>query len=171
MSVTRFSVVLGLSLAGLVSGCASVATSPAGSVLPSSEPASPAPVAGYDWHLTADEGIVLLAYGIAESDELKLGLQCGTGSGRVDVTSTGPSGARTILLESGGETERLDALGEPSELHEGDLLTAQAGADAPVFQRFRRLGWMAQWIGDRREAYASQPGSQAGVERFFALCD
>ena len=122
-------------------------------------------------HEVDEAGIARLAYGIAESDELKLAFECGVGSGAVRVVSTASSGTRLILLESGGDTERLEARGEPSELGEGDLLTAEAAADAPVFQRFRRLGWMAQWTGDRREAYAPQPGSAAAVDRFFALCD
>mgnify|MGYP006211102945 CR=1 FL=1 len=33
---------------------------------------------------------------------------------------------------------------------------AQARSDAPVFQRFRRLGWIAVWDGDERHAYAAR---------------
>ena len=34
----------------------------------------------------------------------------------------------------------------------------------------RRVGWIAQWIDGTREVYAPHPGSEAGVERFFAMC-
>jgi len=158
---------------GMTSACASVESTvsnpPSSATM--AAPSSPSPVEGYDWHLTTDDGAARLAYGIAESDELKLGLDCDAGSGTVEVTASAPTGVRTLVLESGGDTERLQARGEPSELTDGDLLTATAAADTPVFQRFRRLGWMAQWIGDQRETYAAHPGAQADVERFFALCD
>ena len=52
----------------------------------------------------------------------------------------------------------------------GVILSASAQADHPVFQRFRRVGWLASWVGDQREAYAAHPGSEAAVERFFAAC-
>ena len=156
----------------LTSACASVEpVSDAPAPAPAAT-AAPQPVAGYDWHLTTADGSARLAYGIAESDELKLGLDCAAGSSRVDITATAPTGSRTLLLESGGETERLAAQGEPSQLSDGDLLTASAAAEIPVFQRFRRLGWMAQWTGDdQREAYVAHPGSRPAIERFFALCD
>jgi hypothetical protein len=55
-------------------------------------------------------------------------------------------------------------------LHDGVLLTAEAAAGAPVFQRFRRLGWMALWQDGEREAYAPHPESEPNIERFFAFC-
>lgn len=154
----------------LTSACASV--EPVSKAPARAATAAPQPVAGYDWHLTTGEGSARLAYGIAESDELKLGLDCAAGSSRIDIIATAPTGSRTLLLESGGETERFAAEGEPSQLSDGDLLTASTAADIPVFQRFRRLGWMAQWIGgDNRETYVARPGTQVDIELFFALCD
>lgn len=158
----------------LTSACASVkpappVDAPAGTVAKSF---APMPAAGYDWHLSTDAGAARLAYGVAESDDLRLGFDCDAGSGRVEVTAPAPTGTRTLLLESGGETERIDAQGEPSELTDGDLLTAAVAADRPVFQHFRRLGWMAQRTGgEQREVYAAHPGSAASIERFFGLCD
>ncbi|AQR61214.1 hypothetical protein BZG35_05795 [Brevundimonas sp. LM2] len=171
MSPRTPGLMLSLALAAMTAACSTVAPEPATPVVVTAGASSPQPIAGYDWHLTTHDGIARLAYGIAESDELKLAFECGAGSGTLQVLATAPSGTRLILLESGGDTERLTARSEPSELGEGDLLTAESPADAPVFQRFRRLGWLAQWIGDRREAYAPQPGSAADVDRFFALCD
>lgn len=160
-----------LLLLGLTSACASGAAVAPAVPVAAKVAAAPAPVPGYDWHLTpADEDGVYLAYGIAESDELKLGLRCAPGSGAVELTVPGPTGVREIRLEAGEETERFAALGEPSELHDGDLLTADTAASLPVFQRFRRLGWIAQWVGGEREVYVAQPGSETGVERFFARC-
>lgn len=157
-----------VALAALTSACASVNTSTP--IEASAASAAPAPVAGYDWHYTPEQGEARLAYGVEESDDLRLGLDCRAGSGRLDLTVLGHTGAREIHLESGGETERYRAEGEPSELHDGDILTATASTREPVMQRFRRVGWIAQWIDGRREVYAPHPASEAGIERFFALC-
>ncbi len=156
-----------LALAGLTSACASPRLPNAAAA---SASVAPVPIAGYDWHLTPSEGSVYLAYGRAESDDLSLGLQCETGSGRVELTAPSPAGTREIHLESGGETERFSGQSEPSGLHEGDFLTAHAITSDPVMQRFRRLAWMARWVGGQREVYASHPGSAAQVERFFSRC-
>ena len=59
---------------------------------------------------------------------------------------------------------------EPDEMNGGVYLTAQADADTPVFQRFRRVGWLAAYGDGWREAMVVQPGSAPRVERFFAAC-
>lgn len=155
-------------LVGLTTACASVEapTKAAGTVAVT----APAPVPGYDWFLTPDEGVARLAYGVEASDDLRLGLDCVAGSGTVSLVANGAKGAKLIHLESGDETQQFPAEGEPSELHDGDLLTAQAEAAEPVLQRFRRLGWIAQRTQGRREVYAPHPGSENGIERFFAFC-
>lgn len=158
-----------LALAALTEACASVKApeTVAVSAAPSS---APAPVAGYDWHYTPDGEAARLAYGVETSDDLRLGLDCIAGSGQVDLTALGRTGDREIHLESGGDTERFAAEAEPSQLHDGDLLTATISSSEPVLQRFRRVGWIAQWVDGEREVYAAHPGSDTGVERFFALC-
>lgn len=157
-----------LAMAALTTACASVETPEP--VLAAAASPAPAPVAGYDWHYTPDGDVARLAYGVEASDDLRLGLDCTAGSGKVDLTALGQTGDREISLESGGETERFAAEGEPSQLHDGDILTATAATSEPVLQRFRRVGWIAQWVDGKREVYAPHPGSEAGVERFFAMC-
>ena len=146
-------------------GCASV-DAPA----PPASTGAPAAVAGYDWHFHADGDQARLAYGLEASDDLRLGLSCDKGRGRLALEATAPTGVRDIHLESGGDTERFAARAEPSQLHEGDFLTAEAETKTPVFLRFRRLGWMARWIGEQRETYVAQPGTAADIDRFFAFC-
>lgn len=157
-----------VALAGLTAACASV--EPAASPAPITASA-PAPTPGYDWFLSEDQGAARLAYGVEASDDLKLGLDCEAGSGKVGLVALGKTGSTEIHLESGGDTERFRAEGEPSQLHNGDLLTATTDLDTPVLQRFRRLGWIAQWVDGERAAYVPQPGSEVNVERFFAFCD
>ena len=160
-----------LLMLGLTAACASGGTGGASppSVKAAAAPA-PAPVAGYDWHFTPSDEAVYLAYGVAESDDLKLGLSCVASSGKVEMTAPAPTGTREIHLEAGTETKTFAAEGERSELHDGDFLTAETTSAQLVFQRFRQQGWIAQWLGDRRMVYAAHPGSEAGVEQFFARC-
>lgn len=160
-------------LTGLILGAAACAT-----VETPVEPAPavgssdlPAPVADHDWFYHRDGEEARLVYGLAESDDLRLGLDCRQGSGRLALSAVGgPDAKPEIHLEAGGETERFAAQSEPSELHEGVFLTAEAAADSPVFQRFRRVGWLALWQDGERQAYAPHPESAPNIERFFAFC-
>lgn len=132
---------------------------------------APVPVEGHDWFYHRDGTDARLVYGLAESDDLRLGLDCTEGSGRLALSAIGgPDAKAEIHVEAGGETERFPARSEPSELHDGVFLTAEAAADTPVFQRFRRIGWLALWQDGERQAYAPHPGSVPNIERFFAFC-
>lgn len=132
---------------------------------------APQPVEGYDWFYHVDGDDARLAYGLAESDDLRLGMDCRRGAGRLDLSALSQDAdAKDIHIESGGETGRFPARSEPSEVSEGVFLTARAGTDAPVFQRFRQVGWLAQWRGGAREPYAPHPASRDNIERFFAFC-
>ncbi|MGA0544126.1 hypothetical protein ACO2Q1_02505 [Brevundimonas sp. VNH65] len=164
---TRLAPLAALAAASVLAAACST-TTPAPT--PPAASGAPMPVAGLDWHLTVDEPEAKLAYGIAESDELKLGLTCEKGSGRLEINAMRPAGARDLYLESGGETERFSARAEPSELHEGVFLSAQSRTSHPVFQRFRKVGWLADLQGDRRETYAPHAASAPDIERFFAFC-
>jgi hypothetical protein len=158
-------------LSGLALGAAACAGPSAAPPPPAPTPTgAPQPVADHDWFLHQDGETARLVYGLAESDDLRLGLDCERGSGQLELSAPGEDDDRRIALESGGETEIFPARAEPSELHDGVFLTARAPADAPVFLRFRRLGWLAIWRGGERQAYAPHPGSADGVERFFAFC-
>jgi len=131
---------------------------------------APVPVAGLDWHLSEDARETKLAYGRANSDDLRLALTCVPGSGTLGLLQTTVKPGSEIHLESGGDTERFAARVEPAGVHEGDLLFAEARTDASVFQRFRRLGWLASWDGGTREVMVAHPASTAAVDRFFAVC-
>ena len=149
-----------------VAGCASV--EPATPMIATAS--APQPVAGYDWFYHAGADVASLAYGLKDSDDLKLGLECSRGAGKLELSALTASGNREIYLESGGDTERFAAQGEPSQLHDGDFLIAKTKADVPVLQRFRRVGWLAQWQGERRDIYVAHAASVANIERFFTFC-
>lgn len=154
-----------------VAAAAMAACSTTAPVTPPAEASgAPAPVAGLDWHLTIDEPEAKLAYGIEESDELKLGLTCERGTGRLEINALRATPVRVLHLESGGETERFSVRAEPSGLHEGIFLTGQARTSEPVFLRFRKVGWLADLQDGRREIYAPHADAVASIERFFAFC-
>ena len=156
-------------LALVAAGCSTVAPStPAPSVV---DAAAPQPVADHDWFFNLDGDTAHLAYGLAESDDLRLGMNCRRGSGQVELGAMAESGARAeIHLEAGGETERLPARREPSEVHDGVFLIAGARTSEPVMLRFRQVGWLAQWRDGARETYVPAPASRGRIERFFAFC-
>jgi hypothetical protein len=160
-------------LTGLTLGVAACATveAPTEPVPEVAASGAPAPVADHDWFYHRDGSEARLVYGLRESDDLRLGLDCSQGSGRLALSAVGgPDAKPEIHIEAGGETERFAARSEPSELHEGVFLTAEAAANAPVFQRFRRIGWLALWLDGERQAYAPHPESTPNIERFFAFC-
>lgn len=132
---------------------------------------APAPIEGYDWFYHQQEGEARLVYGLAESDDLGLGLDCVRASGRLILSALGGPDARPeVQIQAGEQTGRFPAHSEPSMLHDGVFLTAEASADAPVFKRFRREGWLSLWRESVWEAYVPHPGSTPNIERFFAFC-
>ena len=91
----------------LTAACATVETPSQPTPVAAVKPSAPQPVAGYDWHFNTSGGAAQLAYGVEQSDDLKLGFHCDAGSGQLEMTAIAPSGTRTIYLESGGDTETL----------------------------------------------------------------
>lgn len=167
MIVTRSPALAVLAVSAAILGACSTATSAPPHLAVS---AAPLPIAGLDWTLTIDTPEAQLAYGTPESDDLRLGLSCRRGDARLEITAARPSPARELLLESGGETERFRVASEPAEVHEGVFLTGEGRTDQPLFQRFRKVGWMAGWQDGRRETYVPHAETAPDIERFFAYC-
>ena len=151
-----------------LAACATNAPAPVANLEAASS--APAPMPGYDWFLNRDGQEAILAYGVANSDEVKLHLLCQAGSGALELTAASDKPGREIHLESGGDTERYRASSEPAGVHDGELLTARATTKDPIFQRFRRLGWIASWSDEERHIYAAHPAAKAGIEQFFTVC-
>lgn len=160
-----------LALAALTAALSACANGGVATLAPqTASTGAPAPTPGYDWLLDQDGQEVTLAYGQPNSDDLKLQLICQGGTGRLQLAAVFDKPARVLHVESGGDDERYPARSEPAGIHEGQYVTADATAKDPVFQRFRRLGWLALWQGDSRETLVAQPASQPNVERFFTAC-
>ncbi|WGM48084.1 hypothetical protein KOAAANKH_02972 [Brevundimonas sp. NIBR10] len=151
-----------------VAACSTVGPSaPARAPLAASS--APKPVTSYDWFYHEDAGQAQLVFGMEASDDIQMGLSCAARSGKLEIFAIAEA-PRDIHLESGGDTERFKAGAEPSELHDGSILTAEGPANLPVFARFRRLGWMASLHDGRRDMFVAHPGTLANVERFFDFC-
>lgn len=86
----------------LMAGCATVAPDPASSELAST--GAPQPIDGHDWFFTADGTDAKLAYGVADSDDLKLGLECVQGTGRLDITASADDGPPRKSTSNRAET-------------------------------------------------------------------
>ena len=152
-------------IGAMAAACASVEAPSVGSM----SSGAPSPIPDYDWHYQVDGREASLVFGMEDSDDVMMGLSCRSGSGKLDLFAIVDT-AKEIHLESGGDTERFAAASEPSDLHDGLVLSAEARTDVPVFQRFRRLGWMASLHDGRRDLYVVHPENAANVERFFAGC-
>ncbi|HYC73815.1 hypothetical protein [Brevundimonas sp.] len=163
-----------LVLSGLVLGaaaCAGVETGAPPSTPPMVPVAPPAPIENYDWLSYIEGDQASLAFGLDESDDVWLALECRRGTGRLAMVAPAALDEPPFIrLEAGGEAVAYAAESEPSELHEGVFLVANASAADPVFRRFREAEWMTIEHSDGRHAMVPHPGSAARIERFFAFC-
>jgi hypothetical protein len=104
-------------------------------------------------------GSAKLAYGLANSDDVDLMLECAAGDARAP---------RLTLISSG---RRAD-LPTTAEAGEGaTLLVANTTSDAAPLQSFRRSGQLMVSYADRRVGVNANADERAGVERFFAACE
>lgn len=157
-----------LGAAMLVTACSTTAPAPP----PSSAAVSgaPMPVDGLDWFLTEEPDETRLAYGVANSGDFRMALTCNPRSGRLDLILAAEDAATVMVLESGGEMERLMATAEPAGVMDGILLLASTDPSVPVLRRFRTLGWLAVWQGDHREMLTAHATSRPSIDRFFVVC-
>lgn len=148
-------------LMGMMAACASV---------PSEQSSHPEPVSGKDWHFSDDRGESMLAYGVANSDDLHLRFDCTNGSRRLTIIAEALGRQRVVHLESGGDTERYPADPYENEMDGNEWLTAEASSEDPVFKRFKTLGWIALLNDNERQVYAAHPLSEDRIKRFFNNC-
>ena len=119
-----------------------------------------------------DEGPdVKLAYGVADSDDVALMLQCSKGSGAVQVTDVARDSARPMLvLASNDGVSVLSASLQPNPEGVAPLLAARTSVDSPALAAFRHTGRIAVRNGDFRYAITATSAENAEVRRFFAAC-
>ncbi len=111
-----------------------------------------------------------LAYGEAHSDNVSLMLECGKGSGRVQVSDLARGEAPAALVLASGR--RSSALGGQVEASDGGpaILTAETPLGAEALQAFRKTGRLTVGQGEARYGFAASGSERAEVDLFFTAC-
>ena len=119
-----------------------------------------------------DQGeTVALAYGLPNSDDVALMLQCRKGSGRVELTDTARDASATaIVLTADGRRTSVPVRVEESEGAGGKILTGHMPLSAPALQGLRKSGLVEVAGGRSRYAIIIAEDQRPGVERFFKVC-
>ena len=117
---------------------------------------------------------VALYYGVPNSDDLSLMLECPKGSGQIELTDTAHSRSTTaIVLTSAGQKTRVpvryDAGGQDGS-NDPQLVTGRLPLAAPALQAFRRSGVLEVADGHGRYVITADTRAKAALERFVAVC-
>ena len=121
-----------------------------------------------------DGGEAKLAYGRANSDDVRLMLSCEAGKRQVEITDAAHGEARTgdmLVLTSGTARSALPASVETNEESGGKLAVAHADVDLPALDGFRRSGAIAVKLGAREYALSTTAAERPQIARFFSACE
>lgn len=130
------------------------------------------PAQGLGFFLVEEGGSAKLAYGVANSDDVGLMMECAKGSSRVlvsDVARTPPAREPELILASAGERSKLKAkvsegLGQP-------LLTAVASTETDALEAFRKSGRIEVAYSGFSYRIAARDEERPVVRRFFDACE
>ena len=129
---------------------------------------------GPGFFFNRDEDVASLAYGLPQSDNVTLFLQCEAGKRRVEIMDGGHRDAKSaalLTLSSGGVESKLPAGLEPDEENGGTLAVAHASSDLPALQAFRKTGVISVKLGVRQYVLTASTIERPTVARFFAVCE
>ncbi len=130
------------------------------------EPATP----GMGFFFLDEGASAKLAYGVANSDNVGLMMECDKGSRLVRVTDLVRSNAApVIILASAGKRSELAAKVDPGMGQ--PLVTASAPSASPAFTGFRRSGKIEVSYAGLNYAVAAKDFEKPQVEKFFAACE
>lgn len=171
VSAPRLMALGALSALLLTAACVSAPSgiAPATTLPPLSE--APARNGDYEWFLDHEDDEVQLFYGLANSDDIPLGLTCARGSGQINISTPDPHGhARQMTLTSGGQVSTYRATSRPAEVFDGYLISATTTPADPVMQAFAVHGWLAIAAKDRWVGLAGDDSTRQSASRFMADC-
>ena len=125
---------------------------------------------GYD-----DKGAsAALAYGLPNSDDVALMLECPKGTGRVELTDTAHGKATTaIMLTADGRNTRVPVHFDETfqdGSNDPQVVVGHLPASAAALQGLRRSGVIEVSNGAKAYSITVAPDHRAGVERFFREC-
>jgi hypothetical protein len=117
---------------------------------------------------------VALYYGVPNSDDLSLMLECAKGSGQIELTETARSRSTTVItLTAASQKTRVPVRFDP-EGQDGSndptVVTGHLALAAPALVAFRRSGVMEVADGHGRYVITTDARAKAAVERFFKTC-
>jgi len=131
----------------------------------------PARHQGYNWFFDQDEGEFQLFYGMAESDDIPLGMTCSSGSGRITIsTPSEDNHARSLTLTSGGQMATYPARATEAQVFDGYNIVSQTTPADPVMQAFGQNGWMAVAGKDGWMSLVGDGSARELARRFMAGC-
>lgn len=139
-----------------------------------SPPGRPARLAGEGFFFDQDGPEAKLAYGRANSDDVRLMLACEVGRREVVITDAGHGDAKpgqALVLSSGKARSTLPAALLTNEETGGRLAVARADPALPALDGFRRSGAIAVKLGSGEYSLSAEPGERAGIARFFNVCE
>lgn len=152
-SLSRLPIFGALSALVLTAACA---TQPGAGSYAAALPAltePPARQGDYQWFFDREDDEFQLFYGMAQSDDIPLGLTCTRGSGQIRIsTPSEDNSLRSLTLTSGGQVATYPARAHGAEVFDGYDIVSQTTPSDPVMQAFGLHGWMALagkdgWIG------------------------
>jgi hypothetical protein len=159
--------------AALVAGAAALA----GCVEQKSPPAPDRPAQlspGEGFFLNRDDDRVSLAYGRANSDDVRLMLACQAGRKEVEITDAGHRDAHAgqmLVLTSGKVQSALPTTVAADAESGGNLAVARAGTGLRALDGFRRSGALSVKLGAREYALSASESEKALIARFFSACE
>jgi hypothetical protein len=139
---------------------------------PPGQPAQASPGEGF--FLNREDDRVSLAYGRANSDDVRLMLECRPGGKEIEITDAGHRDARKgemLVLTSGKMQSALPATVAADAEGGGNLAVAHADPALPALDGFRRTGALSVKLGAREYALNASGTEKALIARFFSACE
>jgi hypothetical protein len=125
---------------------------------------------GAGFFFSEDGGSAKLAYGVADSDDVGLMMECAEGSQTVRVSDlVRSSPAPVLILASSGRSSELKPVVEAGE--GGSIFTVSAPTAAPALAGFRYSGKIEVAYAGLNYRLAARPSERPTIDRFFAACD
>lgn len=112
-----------------------------------------------------------LVYGVADSDDVDLMLECIKGSREMEVTLVKEPDGKRLKLTSGTQQSELAGRVLPNEESGGHDLAAEAPTDSPALIGFRQTGRLEAVNGKNHVGMSAKPSEMDSIARFFAACE
>jgi hypothetical protein len=131
------------------------------------------PHEGFFLGSTEEEGLKL-SYGVDETDNTTLMLECRPGSRRIELWDFGHAGVRrgqALILVSGKLQSSLTPTVETDDETGGVDVVAHTAPDLPALDGFRRSGEITLRMGQDAYALSATAAEKVQIARFFSGCE